>query len=257
MHADSQIRSAFQAMMLGFDVPPLPMTGITRRIADPTPIRERLTLLRAAVAAAILVAIPFAISPSKTVALIESTGRRLADIVLWTPPPPPPKALVVTDRAEVVDLASAQARVSFRIVPPSGLPSDVTSQRITLLPTLVYSKITHRWSRGEPVVAYDFKRTRGREIGLIAERYDVRFGPPPAFMFEDDSTGGRMLVKHRHFAWRNGDQMMSTSQNRDVSATEIQAIRDTMGGVPIPGATTRSELNSGTLIKRIDLVRSM
>lgn len=256
MHTDSQIRSAFEAMMHGFDVPPVPAADIKRRIARPTPIRRRSVLLRVAAAAAIIAAIPFAISPSQTVALIESTGQRLADIMLWTPPPPPPKSLVATDRAEVATLASAQARVSFRIVPPSGLPRDVTSQRITLLPTLVYSKITHRWSRGEPVVAFDFKRTRGREFGLVAEPYDQRFGPPPAFIFEDDSTGGRMLVKHRNFAWRNGDQMMSMSEDSNISAAEIEAIRAAMGGIPIPGTATKEGLNSGTLIKRIDLVGS-
>lgn len=144
-------------------------------------------------------------------------------------------------------LEAAQRRVSFRIVPPAGLPPDVTRERIWTTPTLVYSKVTHRWSKGDAVVTFSFDRLRGRTFTLLAERFDPRFGPPPAYVFEDDSTGGRMLVKHRHFAWRNGDQMMSANQDQTIGAAEIEAVRKAMAGIPLPEAVTAHELNEGTL----------
>ena len=139
-------------------------------------------------------------------------------------------------------------------MPPAGIPDDVTRERIWTTPTLVYSKVTHRWSKGDPEVFFSYDRARGRSFVILANRYDRRFGPPPQYMYEDDSTGGRMLLRHRNFAWRNGDQEMGAIESPDVSAAAIETIRDTMHGVAIPPARTRAELHSGTLVKRIYLL---
>lgn len=259
MHADVKIRRAFGEMMRAIDVPPAPLAEIMKRtLLERTDRRQPPFLLRFVVAAAVIVAVIFAISPSKTLGVIQIAQERIARIMLWTPPPSPPKNLNASDESdaarfasETLRLAGAQARVSFTIVPPRGLPNDVVRERLTLAPTLVYSKVTRSWSKGKPDLSFLFYRTRGRVFTIFAERYDPRFGPPPAYMFENDSTGGRMLVKHRNFSWRNGDQQMSATVGPEISAGEIEAIRDAMRGVAIPGAVTRARLNAGTLEKRV------
>ena len=252
MLADADIRAALDAMMNAFDVPQVPLHAIKRRAAMPRATRRNSSVaLRAVSAAAAALVVVLTISPARTLGWITSAEERIARILQWAPPPPPPKALEPSIAARTGDLAQIQARVSFRIVPPSGLPSGVIRERLWTTPTLVYSKVTRKWSKGEPEVWFGFDRSRGRSFALAAERFDPRFGPPPALMFEDDSTGGRMLVKHRHFAWRNGTQLMTVDEDPSLGAGEIEAIRTAMGGVPIRGAVTARELNEGTLIRRI------
>ena len=252
MLADADIRVALDAMMNAFEVPQVSLHAIARRVATPRTQRRNVPpALRAVLAAVAALVVVVTISPTRTVGWITSAGERIAQVLRWTPPPPPPKALVPSIVAHTGNLAQIQARVSFRIVPPSGLPSDVVRERLWTTPTLVYSKVTRKWSKGEPEVWFGFDRSRGRSFALAAQRFDPRFGPPPAFMFEDDSTGGRMLVKHRNFAWRNGAQLMTVNEDPSLGASEIEAIRTAMGGVPIRGAATARELNEGKLIRQI------
>ncbi|MBC5829052.1 MAG: hypothetical protein GIW98_02535 [Candidatus Eremiobacteraeota bacterium] len=57
-------------------------------------------------------------------------------------------------------------------------------------------------------------------------------------MFEakDDAApnGHPLLERHEHFAWRNGNQVMSVSEGEGISATEIEAIRVAMHGDVLP-----------------------
>lgn len=69
----------------------------------------------------------------------------------------------------------------------------------------------------------------------MADRFDPQSGFPPKYMFEakDDAapSGHPVLVKHEHFAWRNGNQVMSVSEGDGISAKQIEAIQVAMHGV--------------------------
>jgi hypothetical protein len=256
MLADAQIAQALTAMMQEIEAPTVPLAGIRRRIASQTHRRRSPQVLRIALsAAAAAIALAFVAFPSVTFGLVQTAEQRLAGILQWTPPPPPTDSLSSKISSHSADIASAQSRVSFKLVPPAGLPSDVTHERIWTTPVLVYSKVTHAWSKGDPEVTFVYDRTRSRSFVVITDRYDPRFGPPPRYMYENDSTGGRMLVKHRNFTWRNGDQETGVTESTDLSAAEIEAIRTAMRGTPIPPAQSRAELNSGTLVKQIYLLQ--
>lgn len=45
--------------------------------------------------------------------------------------------------------------------------------------------------------------------------------------------GQAVIVKHEHFAWRNGNQIMTATEGSGISAAEITAIRAAMRGVAL------------------------
>jgi hypothetical protein len=53
-----------------------------------------------------------------------------------------------------------------------------------------------------------------------------------------------------NFAWRNGNQEMSIVQDANIGATEVEAIRVAMHGIPLRPSATHSELNSGSIVKQ-------
>ena len=151
MLADAAIRAALDAMMNAFDVPQVPLHAIKRRAAMPRATAGTSSVaLRAVSAAAAALVVVLTISPARTLGWIASAEERIARILQWAPPPPPPKALEPSIAARTGDLAQIQARVSFRIVPPSGLPSGVIRERLWTTPTLVYSKVTRNGRRASP-----------------------------------------------------------------------------------------------------------
>jgi hypothetical protein len=172
-------------------------------------------------------------------------------VIGWTPPPPPPASLPSVRPVQAANLAQAQAKADFPIVAPAGLPADVISSTISVTPAQVYSKVTHSWHTGSPFVTFAYKRNGGRSFALRAERYDPQTGPPPKYMYSsDDAPGGKIaLAKHANFTWRNGDQVMSASEDDGITAAEILAIQQAMQGVTVPERQTGLN-DSGTIVKR-------
>jgi hypothetical protein len=144
-------------------------------------------------------------------------------------------------RSQIGSLATAQSRVHFTIVPPAGLPNDVTSATISTTPTAVYSKATRSWHVGPPDIQFSYHRSGGRFFFLIANRFDPQSCPPAKYTFDADgrsADGHRIVVKRRHFVWRNGDQVMDANEDEDIRASEIETIRTAMHGVALPQRAT-------------------
>jgi hypothetical protein len=250
MFADARIGAVLQAMLDEIDAPPVPQQEIARRIARPQPARRSASrfYLPAAVAAALAVAILPAVAPG----FIQSAQEQIEAILHWKTPPPAPGRVWSAMRSQSATLAAAQGRVSFTIVPPTGLPADVVSEKLDTSAPGIYSKITHSWSLGSPIVFFTYRRAGGRSFMLEAERFDPRAGPPSKYMFEDmdrKSNGREVVVRREHFTWRNGNQVMSATEDEGISAFEIAKIQAAMRGVTIPGVYTPPQ--AGTTVQQL------
>lgn len=252
MFTDARITAALQTMVHGIDAPTVPLSEIQRKISQPQPVQRhssRYSIIGTAAAAAALLVVAF---PSIAPGFVQSVEARIAAVLQWQPPPPPPQWLTSAMSSQTATLATAQSRVPFKIVPPAGLPADIVSAKILTTSTVLYSKATHSWRKGTPDVAFTYRRADGRSFTLLADQFDPQAGPPPKYMFQDmgPAPDGRpVLVKHEHFAWRNGNQVMTVSEDDNISAREIEGIRVAMGGVALPRAETRRALDSRTSIK--------
>jgi hypothetical protein len=241
MYADGRLSEAMEDMVRAIVAPAVPMTAIRARMAAPlhAAAERRKPLSRYALVAAAAIAIFFAIFPKASLALFErivaNSYAEVYRIIGFTPPPPPPKMLTRGLNVQTVSLAAAQADVSFGLVPPAGLPADAKLVDIRTEPTLTYSNATKKWTKGMPTVAFRYRRESGAGFVLMAENYDPAAGPPPKYMYEgDDLPGGKVaLSKYPHFAWRNGDQLMSVTADAGVTPAEVAAIQTAMHGVPI------------------------
>lgn len=243
MFDDRTLARSADAALSGIAVPPLPLEAILHKmhaVERPRP-PHRMALVRLAIAAAAVLGILAGAYPATSVAVIqgiEARYRAALQALGGTAPPPVPDALVKSLRVrhERVTVAQARSRAPFTLVPPSGLPHDVTQSRIELVGTGVYVRTTHTWSKAGNAVTFDYTRSGGRRFQLLADKYDPRNGLPGKYMFEakDPGPDGRpVLVRHLHFAWRNGDQMMSAIADAGISANEILAIEHAMHGVPL------------------------
>lgn len=248
MYADARLSAATDSMMRGIAVPPAPTAAIRARMTAPpaVPSPRRFPLWRYAIAAAAAIALVFAIFPRTSLAVIErferivvasyaaadSVARRVTN---WTPPPPPPKSLDAAQRSQQVSLVAAQAEVNFRIVPPAGLPGDAVFSRIDTMPSLVYDYKKHRWSKGVPALSFEYRRSGNRTFSLMVENDDPHVDIPGNHVWSvDELPNGKVLMeKHEHFAWKNGGQMMSATEDTGITAAEIEAIRDAMHGKPV------------------------
>ncbi|HEY6450916.1 MAG TPA: hypothetical protein VIX60_09590 [Candidatus Cybelea sp.] len=250
MFTDARIAAALDTMLAGIETPPVPLAQIRQKLArtQPTP-RFGSRFYAAAVGAAAAALLMFAL-PSVAPGFTQTIEAEIEAIVRWKPPPPPPKSVESAMRSQTGTLAAAQSRVSFKIVPPTGLPRNVVSEKIVTTPTGVYSKTTHSWSVGSPAVTFIYRRADGRTFMLLADRFDPRQGPPSKYMFEgmDRIQNGReLIVRHENFTWRNGDQSMSAVAGEGISASEIAGVRHAMGGIAVPGTWPPRD---GTVEKR-------
>ncbi|MDQ2992234.1 MAG: hypothetical protein M3R30_05385 [Candidatus Eremiobacteraeota bacterium] len=241
MFTDARIGDALDTMVRGLVVPPVPLAAIHRKISQPRPAAPRLpSYVRLALAAAALIAIAIVAFPSTSAALIQSVEARYRAALQalgGTAPPPAPQALISSLHVRSATLASARSRVRFTIVPPAGLPQDVVSIQIDTAPTGVYSKATRSWSVGSPSVTFSYRRSGGRAFSLRADRYDPQATLTGKYMFEalDPGPDGRpRLLRHRQFAWRNGNQIMTVIEDAGIGSREIEAIRQAMHGVILP-----------------------
>jgi hypothetical protein len=252
MYADSRIRSGLEAMLHQIEVPSVPLLNIQQRMLRPRALtrRSKGSYLRSAAAAAVaVIAVSFPIvAPS----VVQSVRERIAEILQWTPPPvQPPRWLTSGFKHQTTTLAVAQTIVPFRIVPPAGLPGDVTSLTIETSTTGLYVKATRSWEKGTPAVFFNYQRSHGRSFSLLADRFDPREGPQGEYMFLDTGKmrdGIPVVIRFQKFIWRNGDQVMSVVAD-GISAGEIAAIRTAMHGTVVPPAQTRAEADSGTVSK--------
>jgi hypothetical protein len=253
MFTDAHIGDALVSMVRAIDAPPAPLAAIHRRMAlPPVAVRRPIPLLRLALATAAVLAIAFALFPSRSFALIQSMEARYRAALQalgGSAPPAAPKALVAALHVQATSLAGAQARVHFTIVPPAGLPHDVATTVIATAPTGNYSATTRAWSVGDPSVTFTYRRAGGRTFTLLADRYDARARLTGMYMFEalDPAADGKpRIVRHRRFAWRNGDQIMTAIAGTGIATAEILAIRDAMHGVPLPQRALHAPLGGAT-----------
>ena len=249
MYADDRLCTAIDSMVRGIDAPSVPITAIRTRMAAPldAPLtRRRIPLARYAVAAAAVLTLFFAAFPKVSLAVVgrfetivvdgyAAASRMVHRLTGWTEPPPPPKSLDAAQKSKQLSLAAAQRKVDFTIVPPVGVPSDAAFVRIATMPSLVYDYKTLRWSKGVPALSFEFRRSQGRSFSLMAQIDDPRVDIPGKYIWAvDEAPGGKVVMeKHEHFAWKNGDQMMSAEEDTGISAAEIRAIRDAMHGEPV------------------------
>jgi len=261
MFTDARISAALRNMIQGIDAPPVPLSEIQRKVAQLQPAPRYVPrYLRPAIAVTAVIAVVFVVFSSSSVAVIqtiEARYRAALQALGGIAPPPVPKSINSSLSSQRATLSTAQSRVRFTIIPPAGLPSDVVSSSIQTTPTAVYSKATHSWHVGPRAVNFSYRRAGGRWFALVAERFDPQSGFPPKYMFEPKPPapdGHPVLTKYEHFAWRNGNQMMSATADEGISAPEIAAIRLAMSGIALP----RRELHGpdkGTSYKFIILNR--
>jgi hypothetical protein len=222
-------------MLDRIDVPPVALVAIHDRMAR-TPRREpRRGAFYFAVAAAAIVL--FIALPVVSTGLTQNIEAQIEAILRWKPPPPAPASVDSAMRSRYGTLAQAQARVGFTIVPPAGLPKDVVSNAIATTPTGIYSRPTHSWSVGSPVVWFVYRRRGGGSFTLRADHFDPREGAPSKYVFLDEGVrnGHEVLERYATFSWRNDDQVMSATAGEGLTVAEIEHIRAAMGGTPIPG----------------------
>lgn len=251
MFTDARIAAALDIMLGGIEPPAVPLAQIRQKSAQPQPAlrpasRFDFAAAGAAVAAALLVLWLPGVAPGFT----QTIEAQIEAIVHWRPPPPPPKSVASAMRSQTGSLPAAQARVSFKIVPPAGLPRDVVSEKILTTRTGVYSKITRSWSVGSPAVTFVYRRADGRTFMLMADRFDSREGPPSKYMFEGTDRirdGREVIVRRESFTWRNGDQSMNAVAGEGISASEIARVRDVMHGIAVPGTWPPRD---GTIVKQ-------
>ncbi len=243
MLADDRIKSALSAMIDHIDPPAVPMRRIQNLIDKPSAGMHRFPAnFRAGVAAAALIVAVAAAVPASSLGLVQSIEARYRAALQalgGSAPPPAPKSISSALTSTTKTLQSAQAQVPFTIVPPAGLPRDASAPAIRTAPTGIYVKAKSAWHVGSRDVTFSYHRSDGRRFMLLADRFDRSVGPPTRYMFEalDPGAQGRpVIVKHLHFAWRNGDQVMSATAGEGISASEIEHIRAAMHGIALrPG----------------------
>lgn len=240
MFTETRIRSGLDDMMQHIVATPVPMKSIQDALyREPARVRRasqypRFAFAAAAFIALVLVALPL-LAPA-FVQSLEARYRAALQALGGIAPPPVPDRILSKLTSQSADLATAQSRVDFRLVAPAGLPADVVSRRIRTVPAGIYSAKMHAWQAGPMEVHFFYRRSGGREFMLIAEPYDPHGEMPGKYMFEATDTlknGRPVLLKHEHFAWRNGGQMMSATEGNGLSAAEIGSIRRAMHGTPL------------------------
>lgn len=256
MHADARISAGFESMMNGIAVPPAPIEAIMALVPSveaPSLARRsapRIGAIAASIAVALLV--PFAV-PGFAQTIGSNLNAILNDLVNGKRP-----AMSMAEHQSFkanmkgirglghTTVAKAQAHVKFTIVPPAGLPADINSQRIAVAAGMAYSTKDKRWTPTPAQVDFSFVRTDGQTFMLVAQRDGTGVMPVYTYIYElvKDAKGILVLVRRQQFAWRNGDQVMSTFTGPGINAKEIAAIRDAMHGTPLPTVTTAGPRSS-------------
>jgi hypothetical protein len=261
MYTDARISAVCTVMLDSIHAPDVPIQSIRSRMASSqsvTPQYHPSRWMRPALAAAVLVSVVAIATPIVSPGLVQSLEQRLADLLGgWQPPPATPRSVLNALKAQRTSLAAAQTRVLFTIVSASGLPSDVTSRTLWIGPTGVYEKTIRQWSVGAPALTFVYHRTSGRTFSIVADSYGPRTGPPGKYMYEDTGLVRNclpVLIRHRKFSWRNGNQVMTTIAGYGISNAEIESIVSAMNGTLIPPALSPHAVNAGTIVRIYGLV---
>lgn len=246
MDKEALLRAEMRSIVETVNVPPISLDAIHRKMA--TPISPRPTQLAqyAALAAALLLVVV----PLTSRSVVPTLQAKINELLHITSTPPPlPQRMQDSVNPTEVTLDQAQAKVHFSIVAPAGLPSDVTTSKITLTPSLVYGPLTHGWQAGQNAVEFGYSRSDHRFFRIEASAYDPKAQPPSKYMFEADEVDAKgMPRRYERFYWRNGNQMMSVVAE-GISATEIAAIREAMRGEPIATVWPPKRAGNGFFMK--------
>ena len=238
MATDTTISTSLDRMLQNIAVPPVPLADVRSKIASGAPAPAYPAVrpyVRYASAAAIVIGAGVLVTSPGLVHTIESKYDAALRALGIQPPPKAPISLIrQLKSAQSTSLSAAQAQAGFRIVPPTGLPSDVHATKIFTAPTALHNRKTGVWTAGSTQVVFSYERRAGRIFTLAADRFDPQ-EQDPKFIFEavDLPGGGVRLVKRQNFVWRNGDQVMRAVVGDGISAAEIQAIRAAMDGTAV------------------------
>lgn len=58
-----------------------------------------------------------------------------------------------------------------------------------------------------------------------------------------------VLIRHRKFAWRNGNQDMTAIAGDGITSAELESIVSAMNGTIIPPAQSPDAENAGTIVR--------
>lgn len=229
------LRNEVSAFVERVDVPEPNVAAIQARMRAQSELRKPATLRRLAplAAAAAVVAVLLG-NPVLTRGMVQTIEMRVAQILHWTPPPAAPQRVLANAHPQTVTLAQARSLVPFALREPAGLP-EVTSAKIVVETTPIYSRSAKRWESGTPAVIFSYVRPNGSKFELTAWKMDPG-NVPSRYMFEETGTradGMPILKRHERYVWRNGDQMMTAIAGDGVTASEIAAIRAAMDGTPV------------------------
>jgi hypothetical protein len=243
VHLDERFSELLTSTMGRIDVPPAPLALIRSRLdANRRAETSHRQLIVVAVTAALSI-VAFVVLPLRSQSLVQDLETRYREALVrlgGSAPPPAPRGMVSQLNARAVTLRAAQAQVPFTIVPPAGLPVDIVHAQTFVAQTGVYSKATHAWSVGGRAVTFVYERADGRSFQLMADAYDPQMRRPPKYIFEardPDRYGRPVIIRREHFAWSNGNQVMSATVGEGLDAREIDHIRVAMHGVAL---TTRT-----------------
>ena len=248
MLTDKQAAETLDRLITNIRIPRLPLAAIHEQLKrTPTLVvsHARPTFRRAYAGAAIVAGIAVVLFSHSLVQGVEQAVDRyraaLEAVGGYAPPKPPEKLLqtMLTEAgsAPYVTAAKARSRVGFALLPPTGLPRDITKVALRVLPTLIYDPALHAWQVGPHAVWFGYDRAGGRSFQILTSQFDSRNAPPGKYMFEttEPASGRVLLIKHDIFEWRNGSQVTQAIDGPGISASEIIAIRQSMYGEPIPG----------------------
>lgn len=246
MLPEYELREGVHAVIDAIDVPPAPIGAILERgvaVRNPRPFARGLAIgIAACLALAIIVA------PSISWSYAQSIASRVAAILHWTPPPSAPRALLSTMHVHDVSFARARAMVAFHLVAPVGLPRDARLSSILVIPTAHYSAKTKTWNRSANAVVFNYARRSGRTLHLMASAYSPMHAASK-YMFVQVGAkpdGMPILRRFEQFAWRNGDQAITTMDD-GISAGEIARIRDAMRGTALALRWPRTHRDGATM----------
>jgi hypothetical protein len=240
MDSDTTIVAGMRAMMNGIAVPPTPV--IASAFATP---RRKTHGTRAAAAVAACIVLAAAAVPLTSRSIVETLEQKIYQIIGFTPPKAPATPLDGA-HARIVSLDEARGAAGFPLVAPTGLPADAQLKDIMMLPTATYGQ--GAWSKNlHDTVQFEYARGDGRMFSLIAAKRDPS-ETYSKYMFEDVGStekSGPRLKRFNRVVWSNGDQVIAVIDD-GISVEEIDAIRTSMGGVPIP---TVWPLKHGRVVK--------
>ena len=259
MFDDARAHREVRSSLMNAAVPPIDLVAIRRRMnarLERAPGRTRQARFAVASAAVIIAGLLLTAAAPALVQSIEERYVAALHAVGIGPriPQALPQAMRMVSRPSEVSLATAKRRANFTLVPPTGLPHDLVNRKIFAAPLAVWSKESNAWNADGVQVTFSYVRADGRTFNAIADRYSAASLPAPRYVYDADDVprdGKPTLANRReNFVWRNGDQALHVVTSAGINASEIDRIRKTMNGVPLPRYAGHSGKPAGDRIER-------